>query len=388
MPEQDDDDRTADPARRRTRRAPDGLARRRRLVVFTIAGSVLLAGAGVAASRVVKSPAQLAAEAEPPRQGPLTAPVERRVLTSSVITRGKVTAAQTVEVAPRSSGGDGDGGGRTVVTQLAVRSGQTLKPGTLLMEVSGRPVFVLPGALPVYRDLRPGAEGRDVAQLQRALRGLGHGTGNDRSGVFGSGTKAALGAFYAALGYDPVPATSDDGSALREARATVAAAERALEDALDERESRSTGPDPAAGGTTPGPGVAGTERVAGGNRGVERAREDLAAARQRLAEVVAATGPTLPAAEVVFLTGFPARVGAVTARVGTGTDGGAMTLSAGAPMVTAEVAEHQKDLVRAGQRVRVLSELTGISFGGEVVSVGAGTAAVPPSGEHGGQDDS
>ncbi|GAA1957173.1 peptidoglycan-binding protein [Catenulispora subtropica] len=63
----------------------------------------------------------------------------------------------------------------------------------------------------MYRDLKPGAVGGDVAQLQNALSALGYSSGPDTPGQFGTGTKAAVTAFYNRLGY-PVPTTggSDD----------------------------------------------------------------------------------------------------------------------------------------------------------------------------------
>lgn len=101
----------------------------------------------------------------------------------------------------------------------------------MLLEVSGRPVFALPGRLPVYRDLKPGATGDDVKQLQKALADLGHGTGSDKAGTFGAGTKTALAAFYKSIGYDPLPALADRGEALKAAEDAVTSAERSLEDA-------------------------------------------------------------------------------------------------------------------------------------------------------------
>lgn len=42
-----------------------------------------------------------------------------------------------------------------------------------LLEVTGRPVTVLEGVLPMWRDFEPGIEGPDVLQLQEALARLG-----------------------------------------------------------------------------------------------------------------------------------------------------------------------------------------------------------------------
>lgn len=329
-----------------------GLVRRRRWIAAVAGGAMLLAGAGVVASTLIKSPSQAAAEARPPERSVLTSPVEHRVLTSSVIVRGQVVAGQSVDVAPQVAGGED--GAAPVVTKLPVKQGDRLKAGQVLLEVSGRPVFALPGRIPVYRDLKPGAVGDDVKQLQGALQGLGHGTGGDTAGTFGAGTKAALNAFYAAIGYDPLPAVDDNGVGLKTAQGAVTAAERAVEEAKD----------------TEGKGSA---------RAVQYAQADLAAAQADLATAQAASGPRLPAGEVVFLQGFPARVDAVPGRVGSPVNGTMLTVSGGKLTVQAYLQEYQKGLVRKGQRVQIYSELTGIEARAKVGSLAASLTA-PDSG--------
>ncbi|MFH9572213.1 peptidoglycan-binding protein [Streptomyces sp. NPDC017454] len=333
-----------------------GLARKRRWIAAVAGGAVLLAGAGVVASTLIKSPSQAAADARPPERSVLTSPVEHRVLTSSVIVRGQVVAGQTVDVAPQVAGGED--GAAPVVTKLPVKQGDRLKAGQVLLEVSGRPVFALPGRIPVYRDLRPGAEGDDVKQLQEALRGLGHGTGGDTAGTFGAGTKAALTSFYAAIGYDPLPAVDDNGEGLEAAEGAVTAAERALEEAEDAEGE-------------------------GADRAVQYARDDLAETRDDLAAAQAASGPRLPAGEVVYLQGFPARVDAVPGRVGAPVDGTMLTVSGGKLAVQAYLPEHQRGLVRRGQRVQIYSELTGIKAQAKVGSL-ADSLTAPDSGSGGG----
>jgi HlyD family secretion protein len=341
---------------------------RRRWVAAVSVGSTLLAAAGFAASQVIKSPAQAAADTKPPAADVLTAPVERRVLKETVVLRGTVAAGQSVTVTPVASGGEG--AAEPVVTKLPVNAGDTIRAGRLLLEVSGRPVFVLKGELPVYRDLKPGAKGDDVAQLQNALRDLGHGTGNDPSGTFRAGTKSALQAFYAGLGYDPRPAVDDDGQAVKAAETGVRSAERALEQARSAADAAA--PSPSG---TPAAGEGGTDTGGGGGgdaearRTVEWAREDLRTARQDLADAQAAAGPMLPAGEVVFLPGFPARVDSVSGAVGARVTAGVMTVSAGRLVVRGYLQERQKGLVRAGQRVEILGERSGTTVPGKVRSV-------------------
>ncbi|WP_018544970.1 hypothetical protein [Streptomyces sp. LaPpAH-108] len=336
-----------------------GLTRRWRWLAGMTAASVLLTGAGVAAAQLIRSPAQAAAETAPPEADVLTAPVEHRVLKDTVVLRGTVRAGQTVEVAPQSSGGDG--AGAPVVTRVPVKAGQRVKAGQVVLEVSGRPVFVLPGDIPVYRDLKPGAEGRDVAQLQSALRGLGHGTGADPKGVFGAGTKSALAGYYSSIGYEPRRAEADGGDRLDAARDAVRQAERALQDA-----DRGTGQH-VDGGT--GQGSAAVTR--------RRAEQDLADARAELAEAEAVSGPMLSMGEVVFVRGFPAFVDSVTGTVGSRVSGSVLRLSAGELVVHGYLPEHQRKLVGAGRAVQILSELSGEETGAVVASV----ADTPESGK-------
>ncbi|MCX3061899.1 peptidoglycan-binding domain-containing protein, partial [Streptomyces beihaiensis] len=179
-----------------------GLARRRRALIAVVVGSLAFTGVGAAAATFIKSPAQAAADTRPPPPSVLTASVQEKVLAETVIARGQVAASQQVRVDGAGTGGKDVG--RSVVTKVAVKDGQRLRMGQLLLEVSGRPVFVLKGDIPAYRDLGPGSTGDDVAQLQRALAGLGYAVGGDRSGTFGAGTQAAVARFYRAHGVAPV----------------------------------------------------------------------------------------------------------------------------------------------------------------------------------------
>ncbi|WP_322870699.1 peptidoglycan-binding protein [Streptomyces goshikiensis] len=363
--------------------------RGRRGVFGVVGGAVLMAAGALLATAVVKSPAQLAAEAGPPAQGVLTAEVERRVLAETVVTRGTVVADQSVTVAPPG-----------VVTKLPLKAGDPVAAGRLLAEVSGRPVFALRGAVPMYRDLVPGATGDDVAQVQAALRELGHGTGHDAAGVFGPGTKAALAELYRAVGYAPLPALKDGPATVKAARDAVRAARWALEDTETPPEPPAPAPSSPTAPGPPGtpaptgkPAVAGSEtgagKGAGAGKGVrrerERALEALREAQEGLAAAEAADGPMLPAAEAVFLRGFPARVAAVAAQVGATVSGPVLTLSAGELVVEAYLKDDKRQLLRPGMPVVISSELAGSDTRGAVAVVAAerSPAPQPPGGDLG-----
>ncbi|WP_327253257.1 hypothetical protein [Streptomyces sp. NBC_01244] len=387
---------------------PAGLPRRRRWVVGVAAGSVLLSGVGVAVAQVIKPP-RAAADSAASAPGVLTAPVEQRVLVASVIVRGTVTARQSVDVTPV---GGAPGAAGAVVTKLPVAVGGRVEEGQVLLEVSGRPVIALRGTLPAYRDLKPGSEGGDVAQLQQSLARLGHATGADGAGRFGEGTKAALSALYASAGYDPLPALPDGNASVADARTAVTSAERAVEDARDAVDRAGkvapvpptvpppASPSPASPSASPGaspsaspsvsPGPRGTDPRAVDGKGsgadpdpapgpeadlnglrkqVERAKEDLSTARARLVEALAAVGPMAPVAEVVFLSGFPARVDSIASKVGAQVSGKVLTVSAGDLVVTGRLQEYQRALVRPGRRVEITSEATGVTAAASVASV-------------------
>lgn len=331
------------------------LFRRKRLLGSLAGGSVLLAATALWTSAYVKSPAQAAADARPPAADVLTAPVERRVLSDTVVTRGTVSASQTVDIA--ASGTAAEGGLKPVVTKVMVHSGQTFPAGRVLMEVSGRPLFALRGSLPVYRDLKPGAHGDDIRQLQGALRQSGHPTGTDRPGVFGPGTKRAVAALYAAIGYEPV---TTDGSAADTARADVKRAQRELDRLIAKGASAED---------------------------IGFARSDLADAKSGLAKAESVTGPMVPASEVVFLSGFPARVESLGAKVGAEAGEKLATVSAGRLVVDGSLSLQDKGLVHPGQKVRVYSEVTGDELTGTVARVADAptTSGSDADGQDGGQ---
>ncbi len=116
------------------------------------------------------------------------------MLRDAIVLPGTVRAGKTIAVlatAPYQT---------VIVTKMLARRGSRVTPGHVLDEVDGRPVVLLRGKLPAYRDLRVGDTGPDVAELQSALTGLGY-SDYDSSGVFGAGTEVAIELLYDHLGY-------------------------------------------------------------------------------------------------------------------------------------------------------------------------------------------
>lgn len=175
---------------------PAPLRGRRRFLLGLLTGAVLMAGGGLFASTFIKSPQQVASEAAPPPPTMITVPVAERVLKQTVVLRGTVAPERAVDVKPVL------GDGRSVITRKVVATGDNIGSGSVLAEISGRPVIGLRGRIPPYREIGPGMKGPDVEQLQSALRGLGYRITDER-GEFGASTQRVLRQMYRARDYDP-----------------------------------------------------------------------------------------------------------------------------------------------------------------------------------------
>lgn len=336
------------------------LVRRQRVVIGVAVLAAVLSLAGLVVSTRVKSPAQRAAELGPPPASLLTAAVEQKVLRSTVVLRGTVVPVGTIAVAPGAAAGTS----ASIVTATPKAAGARLAAGDVIAQVSGRPVFVLPGRLPAYRDMRPGARGADIVQLQRALAGLGY-PSPDEAGTYGSGTKQAVRAFYEARGFDARTVEDADGTgSLEAAQSAVTQARRKL------------AADSAAVAGTTGPARAAAQQQ------VRYDREDLAAAEAALSRLAARSGAEVPMAEVVFVPALPATVGRLNARVGTALTGSTplLTINTGGSAVRAMIPSGQQQLVKPGRQVRIEDEVARRSAVGTVTSVGAYTDGVAGDG--------
>ncbi len=374
-------------SRGKSRETKEPAPRRQRALLWVAVAAALLSTGGLVASTLVKSPAQQAAEAAAPPASVLTATVEDRVLANTVVTRGSVAASAQYQVTPT---GTTQGSNTPVVTAVRTNVGARVQPGAVLLEVSGRPLIVLQGAVPAYRDLKPNDDGNDVAQLQNALKQLGHYHGGDPAGHFGPATKAAVTALYQGLGYD-VPTTGgpgDDGdrSALQSAQDAVDSAQRAVDDMKrqiaaggsvigSQGSTKQTGPTgsgtPSAtsgsGSGGPGSGGSGSEPL---QVQLQYLEKTLQQAEQAQADLVARTGPMLPAAEAAFLPGFPAQVVAFSAKVGDQVKAPLITLASGQLAVTAQLTTDQGGLLKPGMKVQITAETLGLQATGVVGTVG------------------
>jgi peptidoglycan hydrolase-like protein with peptidoglycan-binding domain len=212
-----------------------------RFAALLLAALVAVTIVGWIGARQIRSPAQVAADTAPPKPSPITIPVVRRTLAAKVIVRGTVRfgAPQAVVLATSriKQGITSD-----IVTR-APRARTELGPGRIAMTVDGRPVFVLPGAIPMHRDLGPGDRGPDVRQLERALARLGLRPGAV-DGLYDADTEAAVAAFYLRRGWDPFGPTDVQLDQLHTAEAAAAQARDARLQAINnvEQAQRTTRP--------------------------------------------------------------------------------------------------------------------------------------------------
>lgn len=343
--------------------------------VALIVGVVTLVGAGGwFAGSQMQSPADAAAAHQAPEAGPVTVAVVRRKLTASVVTQGSVEfgAPHAVSLSGPVGSPDAAGDGQAtaqLVTKLPTE-GATLREGSVLMQVSGRPVFVLRGPVPMYRALGPGMSGEDVRQLQSALRRLGHDPGAV-SGNYRQGMAAAVGHWYESKGYAPLKPGAADASRLGELQAAVSQAQLALLSAQN-----------GGGAEDGGKGAAGGGAADDATHALEMqaAQQQLNQANAALSAFTAGYGTKVPAGEVVFLPDLPVRVDKVKARLGAAPDGEVATVTSADVVVQAVVPGTDGAALRKGMTARIETG-DGTRVNGVVSQVGG--SAAPAGGAKG-----
>ena len=337
--------------------------------------------AGLALGQFIVSPGQAAADAEAPKAGLITVPIESRELANDVTIRGDATYADSVEVKIET----GDLGGPAVVTGQVPEVGATFDAGDIALEVTGRPVIVLPGDLPVYRTMRVGVSGPDVVQLKQALNGVGINPGSLTSPLFDAATSTAVAALYAKIGY-PVPTSGEEtGEILRSARDAVSAAETSLKTAehdltvakggansidraeqdknvrMAQRAVDDTRADPES---TPSDianaedalSVEYTKRdallavpdVNAEAAAVAAAKQQVASAKEALGSATNDTLTFLPSSEVLFLPGLPRRVDEITVERGSTIEAAVMRVSGATLVISGSAAEADATLLKEG----------------------------------------
>lgn len=277
-------------------------------------GVTAMSVVGVATALFIESPHDVAARSAAPPPTDITAVARWQVLRHTITAQGILRSARRVTVtgmAPYAT---------VTITRMPVKAGDRVRVGHVLAEIDARPVMLLQGRLPAYRDLHEGDHGPDVAQLQRALENLGY-ADFDPAGFFSQSTGLALLLLYRNLGYE---------APLYHPRAHQVRA-----------------------------GIAARKAPPG--------QPELPSAY-------------LPRSEVVFIPGESALVTAVHARVGDLVRGSTvLTLATGKPYVSAELSQHQAAGMRRGMPATIVTatsrKLAGTVTRISPVPVAAGTAA-------------
>lgn len=258
--------------------------------VISGALALLLVGATATAwyyASQARTPEQIAEETEPPDDSIITVPVEEGQLLDEFVVAG--VAQRTGDISINVAGGDAEQGDVAITSELPLDVGDDVENGTVLMEVSGRPLIALQGEIPAYRDLVEGeSEGPDVEQLQEALQGI---YGTPVTGKFDERTAADVRQLYDGRGY-----SSPSGSP-------------------------------------------------GGGPGMGDGHEDGVSPEEEPSGNVT----TLPASEVAFVPEFPVQVGEIEAKLAAPLpeDGEAMVLVGGTWQVEAELTEEELQDLRA-----------------------------------------
>ena len=187
---------------------------------IVIAIAVLSAVVGWVASSRIQSRAEVAARTAAPQPSPILVPAEARALSTDVVTRGKARfgSPQQLSIPPTA-----------LKSQVAIVSelpllGAEVGEGDVVLIASGRPVFLLAGDHPSFRDLGPGVQGEDVRQLEAALDRMGFAPGAV-DGVYDHDTEAAVAQWYRSEGFDPFEASAEQLAAIRALQGEVVGAQ-------------------------------------------------------------------------------------------------------------------------------------------------------------------
>lgn len=360
--------------------------------------AVLLIAAGSwFVGSTIQSPAEAAARTAPPIPSPILVPIEERVLSTLVVTRGtaRFGLPQTISIAPSALKSE-----VSVITTLPQRNAQ-LREGDVLLTASGRPLFVLQGEIPAFRDLVPGLEGPDVMQLENGLARMGFDPG-PIDGVFDELTSTAVSQWYTTTSWHPFGATPDqqlDIQLLEQeladiqnqrlaAEAAALAAPLAVETAQAEAQlaNLSAAAELAAASTNRAREIAQSMVLAvqlGGELAVqeavaaqEAAQRDVQSLTDRVNTIEAElallqfnAGVKVPSDEVVFLPFLPVRVEELAVAVGESASGNLLTVTNNQLAIDASLPLDEAPLVQPGMEVFIDEPDLGLKASGVIERV-------------------
>lgn len=339
--------------------------------------SVVMLIVGVVAGLFVKSPAQVAAEAAPPEPSVITAVVERGTLQQTESADAVLQPSHLETVRPASPS-EGD---LPVVSAVRAAVGGPVEAGDPLVEVAGRPTFVLPGESVGYRNLGPGMSGEDVAQLQDALWAVGFSIDESES-TFGATTKQAVADFYESRGYQAIEVGQEAVDAAVEARTAAerakAAAETSLSrarrdydaavqaakaaEALQQKQEETEQLEPLQ--------WPNRDAIEDAEVALSQAVEDLDSANQALASARREAGVQVPLGEIVFVRHLPATVDSTSLTLGREVGEGSVALASGDTVAAAVFERAQAEGIEVDAPATLIAP-DGTRTDGKVVRVTA-----------------
>lgn len=336
---------------------------------FSLLGVVIIASLGswLAGSRI-QSPAEAAARTAPPTRSPILVPIEERILTADVVTRGtaRFGLPQSLSLVP-STLKEGLG----VITTLLIPDTQ-LNEGDLLLTASGRPVLLLQGEIPVYRDLTPGISGEDVLQLERGLVRLGFDPG-PVDGVFDKRTGNAVADWYARAGFAPFGPTAEQLAQIRALEDTLA---QATHEKLAAEDIVAAAPlaVEAARAQAVGEAAPVAEYIiqsalneqAAAEREAQRLSDSIARLAGDLAFAQARSGYQIPADELIFVPALPVRLEQNEVEIGDDAVGPVVLVTNNQLAIDSSLPLEEAPLVKPGMAVAIDEPDLGIAATGVV----------------------
>ncbi|WP_079144172.1 peptidoglycan-binding protein [Streptomyces luteocolor] len=185
-----------------------------------MAGAAVVAAAAVGSAALALGGEDAGAEGGNSDLPPATAAVVRTDLVQSTTVDGKIDFAGRRPVKSVVEG----------TVTVAARQGATVIRGEALYERDDKPVTLLYGPVPAFREMKAGDRGSDVLQLERNLVALGYGSGLYVDPRYDKASEAAVKRWQKSLNRTPTGRVGKGDVVFQPEQVKVAAADAALAD--------------------------------------------------------------------------------------------------------------------------------------------------------------
>ncbi|MFC9243926.1 peptidoglycan-binding protein [Streptomyces sp. NPDC057136] len=192
----------------------------KRRTTFLTLGAVTVATAATGGVLFLDGGGDAGASGRDDALPPATAAVVRTDLVQSRTVDGRIDFAQRRAVKSAVEG----------TITVAASEGRTLIRGQALYELNDKPVTLLYGPVPMFRDMRTGDKGSDVLQLERNLRDLGYGASLYVDTRYDKDTEAAVRQWQKSLNREPTGTVGRGEVVFQPGQVKVVSADAALAD--------------------------------------------------------------------------------------------------------------------------------------------------------------